>query len=108
MHTGKQFLTAPRPVTLDAADTYVSFVTPSWAANWHPSASNHVLNTMLRRILAAALGLSHLALFCLVFNPSYWVTRTAGGAAGFSGSNKPKEKMAVAEAIETYCFPSTA
>lgn len=36
------------------------------------------------------------------------VTSTLGIEPGFIGSNNPNEKIAVAEAIATYCFPSTA
>src|SRR5437879_6137397 len=31
-----------------------------------------------------------------------------GGSVGWAGSNRPKEKIAVAEAIATYCLPLTS
>jgi len=35
----------------------------------------------------------------------YFVKITFGGIMGSAGSKRPKEKMAEAEAMATYCFP---
>ena len=49
-------------VTIDEADSYLAFATPDWAAHWYPSSGNHVLNTILMRILTSLFGLSHITL----------------------------------------------
>jgi hypothetical protein len=47
-------------ITIDEADTYLSFVTPDWPSYWYPSNNNHVLNSILMRFLTRLFGLSHL------------------------------------------------
>jgi hypothetical protein len=49
-------------VTIDEADSYLSFAAQDWPAYWYPSAANHVLNSILERIFTAVFGLSHLSL----------------------------------------------
>ncbi len=49
-------------VTLDEADSYLSFAAVDWPAHWFASSNNHVLNTILERIFATVFGLSHLTL----------------------------------------------
>ncbi|MGD0435382.1 MAG: hypothetical protein ABSB86_02880 [Bryobacteraceae bacterium] len=49
-------------VTLDEADSYLGYVAPSWPSHWYPSSGNHVLNSILIRLLTWVFGLSHLTL----------------------------------------------
>lgn len=49
-------------VTVDEADSYLSFVAPGWPAVLEPGSANHVLNTLLTWIVTSTLGLSHLTL----------------------------------------------
>ena len=49
-------------VTIDEADSYLAFATADWPAHWYPSSGNHVLNTILMRIVTSLAGLSHLTL----------------------------------------------
>src|SRR5262245_23295965 len=49
-------------VTLDEAESYLTFVKTDWPAHWYPSSGNHVLNTILIRILTNLFGLSDLTL----------------------------------------------
>jgi hypothetical protein len=49
-------------VTVDEADSYLLYVAPGWAAVFRPGSANHLLNTLLTRIVTTALGLSHLTL----------------------------------------------
>src|SRR5208283_1744832 len=47
-------------ITIDEADTYLSFVAPDWPSHWYPSNNNHVLNSILMRIFIWLFGLSQL------------------------------------------------
>ncbi len=49
-------------VTLDEADSYLGFAAPAWDSHWYPSSGNHVLNSILIRLLTWMFGLSHLSL----------------------------------------------
>jgi hypothetical protein len=49
-------------VTLDEADSYLMFATTDWPAHWYPSSGNHVLYTILARIVTSLFGLSDLTL----------------------------------------------
>jgi hypothetical protein len=49
-------------VTLDEADSYLGYVAHSWPSHWYPSSGNHVLNSILIRLLTWMFGLSHLTL----------------------------------------------
>src|SRR5437879_10459152 len=51
-------------VTIDEADSYLCFATPEpdWAAYWYPSSGNHVLHSILARLLTSLFDLSHLTL----------------------------------------------
>jgi hypothetical protein len=49
-------------VTLDEADSYLGYVAHSWPSHWYPSSGNHVLNSILIRLLTWIFGLSHLTL----------------------------------------------
>ena len=49
-------------VTIDEADSYLAFVQPSGALQWYPAANNHVLNTLLIRLITSVFGLSHVTL----------------------------------------------
>ena len=45
-------------VTIDEADTYLTFVAPAEPRQWIASANNHVLNTLLMRLLTQIFGAS--------------------------------------------------
>jgi len=45
-------------VTIDEADTYLSFVAPAEPRQWMASANNHVLNTLLMRLVTQVFGAS--------------------------------------------------
>jgi hypothetical protein len=49
-------------VTIDEADSYLGFVAPSWNSYWLASSGNHVLNSILTRLLIGLFGLSELTL----------------------------------------------
>src|ERR1700730_17345239 len=49
-------------VTIDEADSYLGFAAPSWPSHWYPASANHVLNSILVRILTHLFALSHLTL----------------------------------------------
>ncbi len=49
-------------VTLDEADSYLGGVVPSWPSQWYPTSGNHVVNSILVRLLTFCFGLSHLTL----------------------------------------------
>ena len=49
-------------VTIDEADAYLGFAAPSWPSHWYPASANHVLNSILVRILTHLFPLSHLTL----------------------------------------------
>jgi hypothetical protein len=49
-------------VTLDEADSYLGYVAPTWKSYWYPTSGNHVLNSILTRLLVWMFGLSHLTL----------------------------------------------
>jgi hypothetical protein len=53
---------AVQSLTIDEADTYLSFVHPPWPAQWTPHANNHVLNTLSMRLAIAIFGASPLTL----------------------------------------------
>lgn len=53
---------AVQSITIDEADTYLTFVEPSFPAHWAASANNHVLNSLLERLSTSIFGLSHLSL----------------------------------------------
>jgi len=48
-------------ITIDEADTYLSFVAPDWPSYWYPSNNNHVLNSILMRLFIWLFGLSQLS-----------------------------------------------
>src|SRR5262245_42480705 len=43
-------------ITIDEATTYLIFAQRDWRFVWQPAANNHVLNTLLMRLLASAFG----------------------------------------------------
>ncbi len=47
-------------ITMDEAGNYLGWVAPSWASHWYPDIGNHVLYTILTRLLTWMFGLSHL------------------------------------------------
>jgi len=49
-------------VTIDEADSYLGYAAPAWPSHWYPASANHVLNSILERILTHLLPLSHLTL----------------------------------------------
>jgi hypothetical protein len=49
-------------VTLDEADSYLGAVVPPWASHWYSTSGNHLLNSLLMRLLAWPFGISHLAM----------------------------------------------
>ena len=54
--------TCLQSVTLDEANSYLTFAAPDWPAYWVASSGNHVLNTILERISTSIFGLSHFTL----------------------------------------------
>jgi hypothetical protein len=49
-------------VTIDEADTYLAFAGPAGPAHWNGSANNHVLNTLLMRLVTSIFGVSAITL----------------------------------------------
>jgi hypothetical protein len=49
-------------VTIDEADAYFGYAAPAWPSHWYPASANHVLNSILVRILTHLFALSHLTL----------------------------------------------
>jgi len=49
-------------VTIDEADSYLGYAAPAWPSHWYPASANHVLNSILVRILTHLFALSHLTL----------------------------------------------
>jgi len=49
-------------VTIDEADSYLNAVVLPWASHWYPGSGNHLLNSLLMRLLAWLFGMSHLAM----------------------------------------------
>src|ERR1700759_2158647 len=49
-------------ITFDEADTYLTFVQPSWQSHFWANANNHVLNSLLMRIFTVAFGVSNLTI----------------------------------------------
>jgi hypothetical protein len=52
---------AVQSITIDEAASYLGFAGPPWPAHWYPSTNNHVLNTILMRLIVDVFGLSQLA-----------------------------------------------
>src|SRR5260370_7289005 len=48
-------------ITHDEADSYIGYVLQDWPSHWYPSNGNHVLNSILMRLLTWMFGISHLA-----------------------------------------------
>jgi hypothetical protein len=49
-------------VTIDEADSFLVFAHQSWIAQWYPSSGNHVLNTLLERLITSIFGVNELTL----------------------------------------------
>ena len=49
-------------VTIDEADSYLGYVSLDWPSHFYPTSGNHVLLSILDRILIGLFGLSHLTL----------------------------------------------
>src|SRR5690349_3614150 len=49
-------------ITIDEADTYLSYVAPQFPTQWSPSANNQILNTLLMRLSTSLFGPSNLTL----------------------------------------------
>jgi hypothetical protein len=49
-------------ITIDEADTYLSYVGTSGPSHWTPASNNHVLNSMLMRLSSSLFGVSNLSL----------------------------------------------
>jgi len=49
-------------VTIDEADSFLLFAGQSWPAQWYPSSGNHVLNTLLERLVTTICGVNELTL----------------------------------------------
>src|SRR5689334_9205606 len=47
-------------ITIDEADTYLSWVAPAYPTQWSVNSNNHVLNSILMRVFTWAFGVSHL------------------------------------------------
>jgi hypothetical protein len=50
---------AIQSITIDEADTYMSWVAPFGATHWGASSNNHVLNSALMRLFISVFGLHH-------------------------------------------------
>jgi hypothetical protein len=48
-------------ITIDEADTYLFFVGRPYPSHWDPSTNNHLLNSLLMRLVTSLFGLSNLA-----------------------------------------------
>ncbi|MBV8820965.1 MAG: hypothetical protein JO022_21580, partial [Acidobacteriaceae bacterium] len=48
-------------ITIDEADSYIGGVLQDWPSQWYPTSGNHVLNTILMRLLTWIFGMSHLS-----------------------------------------------
>jgi uncharacterized membrane protein YidH (DUF202 family) len=49
-------------VTIDEADSFLTFATGSTWAAWHPAAANHLLNTLLERLSWTVFGFNQVAM----------------------------------------------
>jgi hypothetical protein len=49
-------------VTIDEADTYLAYVRPAGPAHWNAGANNHVLNSLLMRLVTSIFGSSAITL----------------------------------------------
>jgi hypothetical protein len=49
-------------ITIDEADTFMGFAHPAGPSHWNPSANNHVLNTVLMRLVTTIFGPSAITL----------------------------------------------
>lgn len=49
-------------VTIDEADSFILFAGQPWPAQWYPSSGNHVLNTLLQRLVMSIFGINELTL----------------------------------------------
>ena len=49
-------------ITLDEASSFLGFANTSWAAHWYPANDNHVLNSILMRLLTAVFGVNELVI----------------------------------------------
>src|SRR5256885_1665940 len=45
-------------ITIDEATSFLMFSKTSWAAHWWPSSGNHVLNSLLMRLVTTIFGVS--------------------------------------------------
>jgi hypothetical protein len=52
---------AIQSITIDEADTYLSFVAQAQPLHWYPAANNHVLNSALMRLSTNLFGVNHLS-----------------------------------------------
>ena len=73
---------AVQSVTIDEADTYLSFVAPPAPRQWIASANNHVLHTLLMRLATAIFGATPFTLriaaligAALYIGAAYWLVR---------------------------------
>ena len=48
-------------ITHDEADSFIGFAAQPWPSHWYPANGNHVLNSILMRLLTWMFGISHLA-----------------------------------------------
>src|ERR1700730_14711057 len=49
-------------ITIDEADTYLTYVAPQFPTQWSPSANNQILNSLLMRLFTSVFGPSNLSL----------------------------------------------
>src|SRR5690242_5513345 len=47
-------------ITLDEASSFLGFANTSWAAHWYPANDNHILNSILMRLMASIFGVDAL------------------------------------------------
>ena len=53
---------AVQSVTIDEADTYLAYAGPQGPSHWNPGANNHVLNSLLMRLVTSIFGASAITL----------------------------------------------
>jgi len=49
-------------VTIDEADSFLLFAGLDWPSQWYPSSGNHVLNSILERLVTSVFGINELTL----------------------------------------------
>ena len=91
-------------ITIDEADTYLTFVGRMAPSHWSPGANNHPLNSVLMRIFVSVWGVHHLSVRgpVLIGAAVYIeaVRRLCGMPAATRGSGR-----ACARRLQAYRYP---